>query len=106
MKMYARLTAVALLLATTISAQQPALLIQRIFTNPSGNDSPFEFAELVATRNINFSTEIFTVVFADGSAATVAEGWHTGGAATYAFQISTGTATAGDRIYVGGSSLS
>jgi hypothetical protein len=86
-------------------AQQPGLLIQRIFTNPSGNDSPNEFVELVATRSINFSTEPYTVVFADGSVATTANGWITGGSGSYAFEITTGNIVQGDIIYVGGTGL-
>jgi hypothetical protein len=86
------------------NAQQPALLINRIFTNPSGNDSPFELVELVATRTINFTTEPFTVVAGDGSNAS-ASGWASGGTGSYAFQINSGTAAQGDLIYVGGSSM-
>ena len=47
-------------------AQGPGLVIQRFFTKPSsGNESPFEFVELVTTRSIDFSTDHYTVVFCD-----------------------------------------
>lgn len=95
--------AASLLCSMVSTAQQPALIIQRIFPNPSGNESPKEFVELVATRAIDFSSEPFTVIFLD---AKDASGWNAGGIYSYCFAITTGTAVAGDRLYVGGSSLS
>jgi Secretion system C-terminal sorting domain len=86
-------------------AQQPALLIQRIMANPSGTDSPFEFAELAATRSINFTTEPYTIIFTDGANANATNGWKSGSNGSYAFQITSGSVVAGDLIYVGGSSL-
>lgn len=89
-------------------AQGPGLVIQRFFTKPSsGAESPYEFVELVATRNIDFSTERYTVVFCDAKDASTV-GWPQGGAYSYSFEIpaSAGTVTAGELIYVGGSSLS
>ncbi|MGV3613673.1 MAG: choice-of-anchor I family protein [Fluviicola sp.] len=84
-------------------AQNPGLVISEILPNPSGTDSPFEWIELVATSNINFATTPYTVV-CNNSAATT-NGWIEGGAITYAFQINTGTVSAGDVVYVGGSSM-
>src|SRR5205823_3714098 len=89
-----------------IFAQQPGLIIQRIFTNPGGNDSPNEFTELVATRSINFNTEPYTIVFADGTNATSTDGWKSGGTGSFAFQISSGSVVQGDLVYVGGTGLS
>ena len=93
------------LFAVPAFSQQPALLIHRILANPTGTDSPFELVELVATRSINFTTEPYTVVTADGGNATT-NGWASGTTGSYGFQISTGTVQKGDLIYVGGSSLS
>lgn len=92
-------------LNNTVYSQQPALLIQRFFTNPSGTDAPNEFVELLATRSINFANEPFTIVFTDGSLAG-SNGWASGGTGSYAFQISTGTMNAGDLGYIGGTGLS
>lgn len=89
-------------------AQGPGLVIQRFFTKPaSGNESPYEFVELVATRTIDFSTDHYTVVFCDAKDASTV-GWPQGGAFSYGFEIpaSAGVVTAGTPIYVGGSSLS
>jgi hypothetical protein len=73
-------------------------------TNPNGNDSPFEYVELLATTNINFVTTPHTIVFTDNGTAT-SNGWKAGSSKTYAFLINTGSVTAGQVVYVGGSSM-
>ncbi len=89
---------------TSISAQNKTLIISEILANPNGNDSPYEYVELLATTNINFATTPYTIVFTDNGTAT-SNGWKAGNSVTYAFQISTGTVTAGQVVYVGGSSM-
>ena len=54
-KLYLNLL-VLILIPFGLTAQTKGLLISEIFTNPSGNDSPFEYVELIATTNINFAT--------------------------------------------------
>lgn len=95
-----------LLLSSIAMAQGSGLVIQRFLAKPAGTESPYEFVELVATRNIDFSTERYTVVFCDAKDASTA-GWPQGGVFTYGFEIpaTAGTVTAGTLIYVGGSSL-
>ena len=88
-----------------LSGAGAGLLLSQIFTNPSGNDSPFEYVQLVATQAINFATTPYTVVFEDSSAAN-ANGWISGGALTYGFSITTGSVNPGDVVYVGESSMS
>ena len=90
---------------TTLNAQNPGLVISEFFINPSGNDLNLEWVELVATKNIDFSVTPYTVVACNNGTAT-ANGWIQGGTATYAFQISTGTVTAGQVVYVGGDGMS
>jgi hypothetical protein len=85
-------------------AQGPGLVISEIFVNPSGTDSPFEWVELVATTNIDFSVTPYTVITANNGNAT-ASGWINGGTLTYAFEITTGTVAAGNVVYVGGTSM-
>jgi hypothetical protein len=80
------------------------LLISEFQADPTGSDSPFEFVELIATKNIDFSVTPYTVIFVNNGTAT-ASGWIAGTNKTYAFQISSGTVSAGDVIYVGGSSM-
>nr|MBK9650371.1 PKD domain-containing protein [Bacteroidota bacterium] len=82
-------------------ANSKGLLIAKIFANPAGTDSTFEFIQLVATKNIDFSVTPYTVFFSNNGVATV-NGWKAGAAITYAFEINTGTALAGGIYYVGG----
>jgi hypothetical protein len=87
-----------------ISAQTKGLIISEVFTNPSGNDSPFEYVELLATTNINFATTPYSVVFTDNGTAT-SNGWKAGGSVSYGFTISSGSVVAGQVVYVGGNSM-
>jgi hypothetical protein len=92
------------LLLTTSAFAQKGLIISEFLANPNGSDSPYEYIELVATTSINFATTPYTVVVTDAGAAT-SNGWKAGGTVTYAFQISAGSVTAGQVVYVGGSSM-
>lgn len=95
---------VSVFFSISILAQQKGLLISEILTNPNGNDSPFEYVELIATTNINFATTPYSIVFTDNGTAT-SNGWKAGSSVTYAFLINTGSVTAGQVVYVGGSSM-
>lgn len=92
------------LLSSGAFAQTKGLLISEILTNPNGDDSPLEYVELVATTTINFATTPYTVVFTDNGTAT-SNGWKAGSSVTYAFLINSGSVTAGQVVYVGGSSM-
>jgi hypothetical protein len=92
------------LLASNSFSQTKGLIISEILTNPNGDDSPLEYVELVATTSINFATTPYTVVFTDNGTAT-SNGWKAGSSVTYAFLINSGSVTAGQVVYVGGSSM-
>lgn len=83
-------------------SQNPGLVISEVFVNPSGTDSPYEWVELLATQNIDFSQTPYSVVVSNNGNANV-QGWIAGGSLTYGFSITSGTALAGDVVYVGGS---
>ena len=85
-------------------AQRPGLIISELHINPTGTDSPFEYAEFRATKFINFATTPYSVVLCNNGTATAA-GWIAGGALSYGFSINTGTVNPGDVVYVGGSSM-
>jgi len=95
---------------TLINPNNPGLLISEFLANPSGSDSPFEWIELVATRQINFAVTPYTVIVANNGVATT-KGWLEGNSSitptnsTYAFEVSTGIVNPGDVVYVGGSSM-
>lgn len=98
------LTATSFLIAGSLKAQQPALVITRILANTSSNK---EFVELLATRNIDFTTEPFSVFTCNvGGSTNVTAGWATGGGVTTSFNINTGSVTKGQLLYVGGNSIS
>lgn len=80
------------------------LLISEFQANPSGTDAPFEFVELVVTKNINFALTPYTIIWNNNGTAN-ANGWVAGTNLTYAFEINTGGYAAGSVIYVGGSSM-
>ncbi len=80
------------------------LIISEFLADPSGNDSPNEFVELLATKDIDFGFTPYTVIFNNNNTAT-ANGWAQGNTITYAFEISSGFVSAGDVIYVGGSGM-
>jgi len=84
--------------------QGPGLIISELLPNPAGTDSPFEYVELVATRNIDFSVTPYSVVVCNNGTGSV-NGWIAGGTTTYGFSITTGTVTQGQIVYVGGSSM-
>lgn len=92
------------LLCTQSFAQTKGLIISEFLTNPNGSDSPYEYVELVATTTINFASTPYTIVFTDNGTAT-SNGWKAGNSVSYAFVISSGTVTAGQVVYVGGSSM-
>lgn len=89
---------------TEVAPSDPGLIISEFSANPPGTDSPFEWVELIATRNIDFSVTPYTVVFANNGTANV-NGWIAGGTTTYAFEITSGSVAQGQVAYVGGSSM-
>ena len=98
------LLALSVAFAVTSSNAPAQLLISEWLANPSGTDSPFEWVELVAASDIDFAVTPHSVVFTDNGTAT-ANGWVEGGSVTYGFNITSGTVTRGDVVYVGGSGM-
>ncbi|MBK7683922.1 MAG: hypothetical protein IPJ26_16300 [Bacteroidetes bacterium] len=70
-------------------APNPGLLISEFLADPAGTDAPFEWVELIATKNIDFGVTPYTIVVANNGTATT-KGWRAGGVLSYAFQISSG----------------
>ena len=79
---------------TPCAANSPGLIISKLLPNPGGTDSPFEFVELVATKDIDFAVTPYSVIFSNNGTAN-SNGWIASGGLTYGFEIATGTATAG-----------
>src|SRR4051812_40124057 len=95
--------------ALTISAQASPIVISGWLTNVQGDDSPYEYTQLVATQDINFALTPYTVVWNDvgvagtSGAPSFSDGWSGGSLLTYAFQINTGSVVKGETFYIGGS---
>ncbi|MBM3965413.1 MAG: PEP-CTERM sorting domain-containing protein [Planctomycetes bacterium] len=78
------------------------IVISGYMANPGGTDSPFEYVQLVATKNIDFAVTNYSLVVANNGVAT-SNGWVSGGSLTYKFNMTSGTVNRGDVFYVGGS---
>lgn len=69
----------------------------------SGSDGNFEYVQLVATENINFANNNYTVAVCNNATAST-KGWLVGGSfQSYTFVLSSGSVNKGDVFYVGGS---
>lgn len=91
------------------------IIISGYLTNPNGSDAlatgtqkgSYEYIQLLVTKDIDFSATPYSLVTTNnaGSANPApSNSWATGGARTYKFNITSGTAKKGDFIYVGGNS--
>ena len=99
MKRKALLTILTAIVSTTVAHSQ--MIISGYMANPSSTDSPYEYVQLLATENIDFSVTPMAVVFANDGTAT-SDGWVAGGSLTYEFSLTSGSVTAGQTFYVGG----
>lgn len=103
------LPSLAASLVIVSSASAAPIVISGWLTNVNGDDSPYEYAQFVATQNIDFSATPYTIVWNDvgvvGSTGTASfsDGWAGGSLLSYAFQLTSGTVTRGEVFYVGGS---
>lgn len=102
-----------LLFACMLNQVKAQIIITGYFPEPEGTDAPatggWEYIQLRATENINFSNTPYAVVIANlaGSPAT-ADGWATKGSnqsgsstLNYQFSLTSGIVSKGDFFYVG-----
>ena len=100
------------------------ILVTGAMTDPRGNDcntsmsvswynpnedanehgDGYEYVQLMAVENIDFSITPYSVVICKNTAAQtpLAKGWAAGGARTYKFNLTEGTVTRGEFFYIGG----
>ena len=99
---------ISLLLLIDCTGHAAAIVISGWLTNVNGDDSPYEYAQLVATQEINFQQTPHTVVWNDvgvvGSTGTASfsDGWAGGSLLSYAFELTSGSVARGEIFYVGG----
>lgn len=82
------------------------VVITGFLTDPAGGDGNYEYIQLLATRNIDFSVTPFSVATTNNAGASTptgvpVEGWATGGLRTYKIDITDGTVQKGQYFYVG-----
>lgn len=85
------------------------MIITGYLPNPGGPEAHAtnganEYIQFLATRDIDFAITPFSVVTNNNAGATTnpVNGWATGGARTYKFNLTSGTVKKGDFFYVGG----
>lgn len=82
------------------------LIITGYLTDPTGTDANYEYIQLMATKDINFATNNFSVVTCNNAGTATptgfpVNGWATGDARTYKINITAGSVVKGQYIYVG-----
>ncbi|HRE65005.1 MAG TPA: DUF5689 domain-containing protein, partial [Ferruginibacter sp.] len=94
---------------TILAATAPkiaSLIITGYLADPAGTDANYEYIQLMATKNINFATNNFSLVTTNNAGANTptgfpAGGWATGGMRTYKFDITSGSVAKGQYFYIG-----
>jgi hypothetical protein len=94
---------------TVLSATAPKVapvIITGYLVDPPGTDASYEYIQLMATKDIDFSVTPFSVVTTNNAGTSTptgfpANGWATGDLRTYKFNITTGTVQKGQYFYVG-----
>ncbi|MDB5209245.1 MAG: hypothetical protein JWQ30_72 [Sediminibacterium sp.] len=94
-------------LSSTVNVQP--IIISGFISDVAGGDGNFEYVQCIATRDINFATTPYSMVFTNNANASVptgypASGWATGNMRTYKLNLTSGTVTKGSYFYVGGTS--
>lgn len=93
-----------------LSATAPkiaAIVITGYLVDPTGTDANHEYIQLLATRDIDFSLNNFSIVTTNNAGTALptgapANGWATGGGRTYKINLTSGTVKKGEFFYVGG----
>lgn len=83
------------------------IVIAGFINDPSSTDGNYEYIQLLATRDIDFSVTPFSVVTTNNAGASTPtgfpiNGWATGDLKTYKLNLTSGTVLKGHYFYVGG----
>ncbi len=89
------------------SQDSSPVLITGYLIDPNGSDANYEYIQLMATEDIDFSVRNFAVVTTNNAGGSTpvglpTKGWATGGLRTYKFNLTAGKVTKGSIFYVGG----
>ncbi len=104
-QLWPRTTADITILAATAPKIAP-IVITGYLIDPPGTDANYEYIQLMATKDIDFATNNFSLVTTNNAGASTpvgfpASGWATGDLRTYKINITTGSVTRGQYFYVG-----
>lgn len=93
------------LLSSTISIAP--IIITGFMGDARGGDGNYEYLQFMATKDIDFAVESYSVVTTNNAGASTptgypVNGWATGGLRTYKFNLTSGKVTKGSYFYVGG----
>lgn len=88
--------------------EEKPVIITGFMSDVKGGDGNYEYVQLMATADIDFSATPYAVVVTNNANASTptgvpAKGWATGEMRTYKFSLSKGKAAKGTFFYVGGS---
>ncbi|MFA6780177.1 MAG: hypothetical protein WCU80_10425, partial [Paludibacteraceae bacterium] len=78
------------------------VLISSFLADPKGYDQTYEYVELLATEDVDFSKTPYTVVFCNNGTVLNPTGWLTGSTLTYAIEINEGVVRQGESFLIGG----
>ncbi|HLS94809.1 MAG TPA: hypothetical protein VK017_04565 [Sphingobacterium sp.] len=79
------------------------IIITGFCNDPSGGDGNYEYIQLMANTDIDFSEIPFSLVTSNNAGTVLhTAGWATGANRTYKFNITEGSVKKGDIFYVGG----
>jgi hypothetical protein len=81
------------------------VIITGYLTDPNGTDGNYEYVQLMATQDIDFSVTSYALVACNnaGTNPAPADGWAVGAARSYKLNLVTGKVSKGQFFYVGGS---
>ncbi len=101
-----RTAADVVVLSSTITIA--SAIITGFMSDVKGADQPYEYVQLMATKDIDFSVTPYSVVIINNANASTpagypSKGWATGDMRTFKLNLSSGTAAKGTFFYVGGS---
>lgn len=80
------------------------VIIAGYLTDPAGSDNNYEYIQLMATQDIDFSVTNYSLVTCNnaGTNPAPANGWAVGAARSYKFNLTAGKVSKGQFFYVGG----
>jgi hypothetical protein len=105
-QLWPRVSADVIILTST-PPKIAAVVITGYLVDPAGTDANYEYIQCMATRNINFAVNNFSVVTTNNAGTSTpinypTNGWATGDLRTYKFDLTSGTGAKGEYFYIGG----